>query len=61
MDIGKEILSIDPDYYRPAEVDYLIGDASKAKNKLGWTPEYDLQKLIQEMVLSDIELLKNDK
>ena len=61
LDIGKEILSIDPDYYRPAEVDYLIGDASKAKNKLGWTPEYDLQKLIQEMVLSDIELLKNDK
>ena len=58
LEIGKEVLSIDPNYYRPTEVDFLIGDPSKAKEKLGWTPEYDLESLVHEMVISDLKLLK---
>lgn len=53
---GKEIINIDPSYYRPTEVDLLVGDASKAKNKLGWTPRYTLDQMIEEMVLSDLKL-----
>ncbi len=56
--VGKEIVSVDPAYFRPAEVDLLIGDASKAKNKLGWRPKYDLNALVSEMVESDIEMYK---
>ena len=44
----------DPAYYRPTEVDFLLGDASKAREKLGWVPKYDLDQLIEEMVLSDL-------
>ena len=55
---GKEVLSIDPNYYRPTEVDFLVGDPSKAKNKLGWVPEYDLLSLVKEMIESDIELFR---
>jgi GDPmannose 4,6-dehydratase len=39
LEIGKEVLSVDPSYYRPTEVDYLVGDPTKAKEKLGWVPE----------------------
>ena len=53
-------MSIDPDYFRPTEVDLLIGDASKAKEKLGWTPKYDLKGLVGEMVAADVELFKKD-
>lgn len=53
---GKEIINIDPSYYRPTEVDLLVGDASKAKNKLGWTPRYTLDQMVEEMVLSDLKL-----
>lgn len=56
LQIGKEIVNIDPSYYRPTEVDLLVGDASKAKNKLGWTPRYTLDQMIEEMVLSDLKL-----
>ncbi len=56
--IGKEVLSIDPNYYRPTEVDFLVGDPSKAKNKLGWVPEYDLLSLVKEMIESDLELFR---
>ena len=56
--VGKEVLSVDPSYFRPTEVDLLIGDPSKAKNKLGWVPEYDLQGLIEDMMKSDVRLMK---
>ena len=54
--VGKEIINIDPTYYRPTEVDLLVGNASKAKEKLGWTPQITLDQMIEEMVLSDLKL-----
>ena len=57
LEIGKEVLSVDKDYFRPTEVDLLIGDPSKAKEKLGWIPEYDLKSLVQEMIQSDLNLM----
>jgi GDPmannose 4,6-dehydratase len=53
---GKKVVCIDPIYFRPTEVDLLIGDATKAKTKLGWTPKYDLTTMIKEMVASDLQL-----
>ena len=53
---NKVIISIDKNYYRPTEVDLLIGDASKAKNLLSWTPKYDLESLVKEMVNADYNL-----
>ena len=58
--IGKEVLSVDPTYFRPTEVDLLIGDPSKAKKKLGWIPKYDLASLVKDMMESDISLMKKD-
>jgi GDPmannose 4,6-dehydratase len=58
---GKVVVEVDPKYYRPAEVDLLVGDATKAKEKLGWTPTYTVQALCKEMVLADVELFKRDK
>ena len=58
--IGKEVLSVDPSYFRPTEVDLLIGDSSKAKNKLGWVPEHDLKSLVKDMMESDVLLMKKD-
>lgn len=58
--VGKEVLSVDPSYFRPTEVDLLIGDPTKAKEKLGWVPEYDLASLVNDMMQSDIELMKKD-
>jgi len=58
--IGSEILSVDPSYFRPTEVDLLIGDPTKAKEKLGWIPEYDLEGLVKDMMESDIRLMKKD-
>ena len=58
--IGKEVLSVDPNYFRPTEVDLLIGDSSKAKNKLGWVPEHDLASLVKDMMKSDVLLMKKD-
>jgi GDPmannose 4,6-dehydratase len=54
------VIRIDPNYFRPTEVDILLGDPAKAKSTLGWEPEYDLDKLIAEMVASDLELFKRD-
>ena len=51
---GSVRVRIDPAYYRPTEVDFLLGDASKAREKLGWVPKYDLDRLIEEMVFSDL-------
>jgi GDPmannose 4,6-dehydratase len=56
----SSLVSVDPKYFRPSEVDLLIGDATKAKKKLGWVPEYTLNDLIAEMVASDIHLFKRD-
>lgn len=58
---GKEVIAVDPKYYRPTEVDLLIGDASKAQQQLGWKPKYDLDMLVKEMVQSDLELFGADK
>lgn len=52
---GTIVLEVDPKYYRPTEVDLLIGDASKAKQKLGWVPKYTLDELIKEMILNDLQ------
>ena len=54
------IVAVDPKYFRPTEVDLLIGDPSKAKSKLGWEPQYDLNELVQDMMQSDIKLMKKD-
>ena len=56
--IGQVVVKVDSKYYRPTEVDLLIGDASKAKNKLGWNPKYDLKSLVREMIQFDLELFK---
>jgi GDPmannose 4,6-dehydratase len=58
---GKEVLAIDPRYFRPTEVELLIGDPTKSKTKLGWTPKYDLKMLVQEMVAADVDLFKREK
>jgi GDPmannose 4,6-dehydratase len=59
--IGKEVLAVDPKYFRPTEVDLLIGDPTKANTKLGWLPEHDLASLVREMMQSDVTLMKKDQ
>ena len=61
LEIGKEVLSIDEKYFRPTEVDLLVGDATKAKEKLGWEPQITLEELVEDMMSSDIKLFKKDK
>jgi len=61
IEIGKTIVKIDPKYYRPTEVDLLIGDATKCKEKLGWKPKYNLSDLIKEMMESDLKYFKKEK
>ncbi len=58
--IGKTVVCIDPKYYRPTEVDLLIGDPTKSKTKLGWVPEYDLAGLVKDMVSSDLKIVKKE-
>lgn len=58
---GKIVIRVDPRYFRPTEVDLLVGDASKARQKLGWTPRYTLSDLVKEMVASDLALFKKEK
>ena len=58
---GDILIEIDPNYFRPTEVDLLIGDASKAFNNLGWKPKHNLQDLVKDMVQSDMNLFKRDK
>ena len=58
---GQEVVAVDPNYFRPTEVDLLIGDATKAKEKLGWQPKYTLQEMIKEMVAYDLELFRKHK
>ncbi len=58
--IGEEVVGIDPQYFRPTEVDLLIGDATKARTRLGWEPKYTLDTLIQDMMQNDIKLMKKE-
>ena len=58
---GTEVVAVDKSYFRPTEVDMLIGDPSKAKKVLGWEPKYKLKDIVSEMVASDVELFKRDK
>lgn len=59
--LGQTVVKVDAQYYRPTEVDLLIGDPSKANTKLGWTPKYSLDMLINEMALSDLKLMKKEE
>lgn len=61
LEIGKEVLAVDPKYFRPTEVELLIGDATKANTKLGWTPEYELNDLVKDMMASDVQLMQKDQ
>jgi GDPmannose 4,6-dehydratase len=61
LEIGKNVIAVDKRYYRPTEVDLLIGDATKARTKLGWKPKYDLPALIKDMVSSDLKLMKQER
>jgi GDPmannose 4,6-dehydratase len=61
VEIGKEVLSVDAKYFRPTEVDLLIGDASKAYNKLGWLPKYKLSELVKDMMISDVRLMQKEQ
>ncbi|MAN59732.1 MAG: GDP-mannose 4,6-dehydratase [Flavobacteriaceae bacterium] len=58
---GTVVLRVDPKYFRPTEVDLLIGDPTKAKNKLGWEATYDLEALVKDMMQSDLKLMKKDR
>ena len=58
---GKTLIEVDPRYFRPAEVDLLLGDSTKARTELGWKPTYDLRALVKDMVQSDLELAKKEK
>lgn len=61
LPIGKEVVAVDTRYYRPTEVELLIGDASKARNTLNWSPKYDVEELCAEMVQADLVLFKQNK
>ena len=61
IEIGKEVLSVDPSYFRPTEVDLLIGDSTKAKEKLGWVTEHDLASLVKDMMQSDLKLMQKEQ
>lgn len=58
---GQEVVAVDPRYFRPTEVELLIGDPTKSKTKLGWVPKYDLPALVKEMVNADVELFSREK
>jgi GDPmannose 4,6-dehydratase len=61
LEIGKEVIAVDKRYYRPTEVELLIGDPTKAQTQLGWKPKYDLPALVEEMVANDVELFKKEQ
>lgn len=61
LEAGKEVVSIDPRYFRPTEVELLIGDPTKSMTKLGWKPKYDLRMLVQDMMAADLELFRREK
>ena len=61
LPVGKEVIAVDPKYFRPTEVELLLGDPTKAKQKLGWSPKHDLKSLVKDMMKSDLELFNRDK
>jgi len=61
LSIGKELIFVDPSYYRPTEVDLLIGNPEKAHRQLGWKPKYDLNLLVNDMMKGDLKLMKREK
>ncbi|MGK0390175.1 MAG: GDPmannose 4,6-dehydratase [Maribacter sp.] len=61
LEVGRAIIAVDPRYYRPTEVELLIGDPTKARTKLGWTLKYDLAGLVKEMIAKDLELFKRNQ
>jgi GDPmannose 4,6-dehydratase len=58
---GTQVVAVDPRYFRPTEVELLIGDPTKSLTKLGWTPKYDLKMLVEEMVAADVEIFRKEK
>jgi GDPmannose 4,6-dehydratase len=58
--VGTEVVAVDPRYFRPTEVDLLLGDPTKAEQKLGWNREYKLQDLVNDMMKSDLKLMTKD-
>ena len=61
LTVGQEIVAVDPRYFRPTEVDLLIGDPTKAQTKLNWKPKYDLPSLVKDMMKGDLKLMKKEK
>jgi GDPmannose 4,6-dehydratase len=61
LEIGKAVVAVDPKYFRPTEVELLIGDPTKSMTKLGWKPKYDLPALVKDMMSSDLALFKRDQ
>jgi GDPmannose 4,6-dehydratase len=61
LHLGQEVVRVDAKYFRPTEVDLLLGDPTKSKTQLGWEPKYDLPALVKEMVAADLELMKKDE
>jgi len=61
LPIGKEVIKIDPKYYRPTEVDMLIGDATKCKEKLNWEPTHSIDELVADMMIADLKLFQKEK
>jgi GDPmannose 4,6-dehydratase len=56
-----EVLMVDPRYFRPTEVELLVGDPTKSITKLGWKPKYDLQMLVEDMMQGDLELFRRER
>lgn len=61
IETGKEVVAVDPRYFRPTEVELLIGDPTKSMEKLGWKPKYDLKALVNDMVTADVQLFRKDR
>jgi GDPmannose 4,6-dehydratase len=61
LHFGMDVVRVDAKYFRPTEVDLLLGDPTKSKTKLGWEPKYDLPLLVKDMIQSDLQLMKKDE
>jgi GDPmannose 4,6-dehydratase len=61
IELGKQVIAVDPQYFRPTEVDLLIGDPTKSKTQLGWVPKYDLAGLVKEMMACDLQYVQREK
>ena len=61
LPVGRKVVAVDPTYFRPTEVDMLLGDATKARTQLGWLPDYDIDALVKDMVNSDLKLMRKEQ